>query len=296
MTQVGSSIIVSSNTLAVHPGGKYVYVLDISGSAIYWYNISPTDGSLSAVGTVSSLSGLKGLAVDPTGTYLYTTDSTPALKVFKIQSDGGITSSSPVAQATFTNQSSITRSVVSPNGKNLFYPTGNTSGMNVFGLNNLDGALISAGGSAISDAAFDPTSTYAYYGVNAAPPNLSACTLQYSSPNTGNVTGCGAVNVSVSVTALALSPTGNFLFAGSAGPAITSFAVSGGTTLTQVGSAFSISNTPQFLAVDPTGKYLIAGLAGSNYKIYSIGTDGSLSGPLSSFGGFPGGMAFVTLY
>lgn len=59
--------------LAVHPMGNFVYGL--SGNAVAIYGVNPTSGMLMTVGTANTGSMPAGIAIDPTGQFLYVANS-----------------------------------------------------------------------------------------------------------------------------------------------------------------------------------------------------------------------------
>jgi 6-phosphogluconolactonase len=81
-----------ASQVAVEPGGKFLYVVDFSGS-MEIYPIDPLDGALGRVSTTQIDPGSFSIAIDPTGRFLYSGGSlSRSVSVFSIaQEDGALT-------------------------------------------------------------------------------------------------------------------------------------------------------------------------------------------------------------
>ena len=86
--------------LAVTPGGKNLYVVNVSGATIAQYAISPATGALSArpASTAATVPAPEAIALSPDGKNAYvTSEHAGALSQFAISSvTGKITPLSPV--------------------------------------------------------------------------------------------------------------------------------------------------------------------------------------------------------
>jgi 6-phosphogluconolactonase len=93
-----------------------------------------------------------------------------------------------------------------------------------------------------------------------------------------NVASDSPYTVSLTPTALAVTPNDDYLFVGGPG-GIYTYAIESGGDLTEAGNdSFAQVPDPAVLRVDPTGTYLLGGdaLTGTVY-VFQIGTDGALS-------------------
>jgi len=82
----------SPSALAATPDGKFLYAANTGGATITGYSINATTGVLSALGEVPTSSGSAGLAVHPTGKFLYAAVDADGIDVFTINTtSGGLT-------------------------------------------------------------------------------------------------------------------------------------------------------------------------------------------------------------
>jgi 6-phosphogluconolactonase (cycloisomerase 2 family) len=303
----------------VNPAGTFLYAADLSTNAIDGLSISST-GALSTISgspfSAPGDGGILGVAVDPSGKFLYATTDTASggsgtglVVVFSIDSTTGALS--PVAGSPFPAGVSPTELVVAPSGQFL-YVSDSASGILAFSV--ASGTLTPIAGSPFPSGsrglAVTPGAAYLYaidvdnvvsaFSIDSA---TGALTQVSGSPfldsaGSGNFTGVVIVD-----------PTGSFLYTYNtfgAPNTISGFAVDSSTgALSPVaGSPFSTGETTfsaANLEIEPSGKFIYASCADGNCGILEFSIDAT-TGALTPATGAPfdlefyvGGLAAVSL-
>jgi 6-phosphogluconolactonase len=147
-------------------------------------------------------------------------------------------------------------------------------------------ALLLAGASAATLTSCGKTANNYLY---AAIPAASQIAVFREDPNSGILTelATGPVSAGAGVHALAVAPSGKYLYAANSGEGdVSTFSVNTG-YITEIGSRTPLAQNaePVLLAIDPSGNYLYVGDAVSN-AIYSFSIDAS-SGALTPVVGSP---------
>jgi 6-phosphogluconolactonase (cycloisomerase 2 family) len=77
LTSVGSPVVTDSCTdsVAVDPSGKFVYVTNNEGNNVSMYSINSTTGALMSIGTIAAGSVPSTIAIDPSGKFAYVGNS-----------------------------------------------------------------------------------------------------------------------------------------------------------------------------------------------------------------------------
>jgi 6-phosphogluconolactonase (cycloisomerase 2 family) len=222
----------------IDPYGRFLYVADLANSTIYGFQISQTDGTLTAIQgaapfTDTNLSGPTSLVIDHSGTYLYAINS----------------GSSMVSIYTIDNTATATAGALTPLASQ---PTVATD-------------VLPQG------ATIDPTGTYLYVanqGAAAGAGTVSAYSIDYTSAATaGQLTplagspytiGSGAAgDTNSDVWSVLVDPSGKYLYVLDAGAQVFTYNLSAGALTTQVGTTSAATGlTPLSFALDPTGSLL----------------------------------------
>lgn len=124
----GSATFVSSTTsggtgpnfIAMHGNGQLLYIANSTAGNVSAFVVNPTTGAVTLLGQ-STLAVARGVAVDPFGRFVYATDNTSVLKVFRIAANGSLTQISTVATGVFNTFVATT-----PDGR-FVYTTNQTS-------------------------------------------------------------------------------------------------------------------------------------------------------------------------
>jgi 6-phosphogluconolactonase (cycloisomerase 2 family) len=247
---------VFGGALLINPTNTALY--SIYSDEVAGFQMNPTTGVLTAMSSSFDpgngfVAGPNGFAIDPEGTFLYTSDSftnvfnsnmdmMAGISGFSIDSSSGglsLLSSSPILLPANSQPGQV---VFSPDGNFLYVTLYNTSAIAGFSRNSSTGTLTSIPGSP-----FASTST---------PPNQTEW--------------------------LVMHPTGKFLYVFNLnGNSISVFAIDPGTgVLTPIsGSPFAGQSSQLYgpMAIDPSGKYLYV-IGGNALAIYTVNqTTGALS-------------------
>ena len=257
----GTSSITQS---AVDPSGRYLYVLDGGNGLVNAYSIDTSNtaskGSLKlpSVPTIAAGSFPEGIAIDPTGTYVYVTNNGDnTISAYKIGADGSL---SPIAlSVTFGLTAPAIPAIV---GNFLYVPNGDSSTNSVSAfLINADGTLtaIATGASAVTtnlstpfQAAADPLGKFLF-----VTNFFDGTVASFSIGNTGALTG-----------------------------------------LTKVPTGITASSLPQGIAVDPSGAFVLVVNDGENSMTLFSLASGALTAKFTAqtrtipvFASFYGGVA-----
>ena len=172
---------------------------------------------------------------------------------------------------------------VDPTGRFLYVANNGDNTVQQYTINQLTGIVTSIGtiaaGGGTWNVVVDPTGRYVY-SVN------TGSVSQYSiNQSTGALSSLGAdVTVGVGTgTAIAVDPTGRFLYVGGNSAAVVLLTINQSNGTLTAGSSYNIISTPYSMVVDPTGRwfYVNTGLSGKTISQFSIN---QTTGALTSIG------------
>jgi 6-phosphogluconolactonase (cycloisomerase 2 family) len=247
--------------IVVHPSNKFLYIPD--GSQILAYSIAPNGLLQGVAGSPFALPGGSALKFTPNGKFAYT--------------NNGIEYSVNVTTGALTEIGSATVGNVpfdvtlTPAGKFLYVPNFNDNTISAFSVNQATGALTAITGSPFSDGdigpaavVVSPNSKYLFV-ANASTGNAGSNSVFSINSTTGALTaitgspfpGSGAGN------AIAVDPTGHFLYVASTGIDAYSINQTTGALTAISGSPYSIPAAAFGVTIDPTGKFLYASIFGN---------------------------------
>ncbi len=229
--------------IAIDPLGRFVYTANSDDSSISMFTINQTTGVLTPTTPASVSTVVPGnilwdpnfLTVDPTGRFLYLTESLTngaAVLMFTIDQTTGVLT--PTSPATVTTGGWPWQVVVTPSDKfayvvNNFTGSDGSFGVFQFTVNSTTGVLTPnnpafvASGNGPTEIAVDPTSKFAYV-VNRQDNTVSMYTID---PNSGNLTlnastanPMGTIPTGTQPFRISFDPSGKFLYVvNEAGPA-----------------------------------------------------------------------------
>ena len=269
-----------------HPSGRFVYVGHPYG--VTGFSSNAVTGQLTVIpggypyfgytGTSPNpLPYVYGLAVEPSGRFVYTADNN-AGTVSAYVVDAGNGALTPVG--TYASGQCPRSLTVDPSGKFVYVPNecGTTVGVWVYAIDGTTGALTlvpgSPFGSAVTAVATTPNGQVLYT-IN------SSSTIRGYTINgaTGALTAIAGFPVTTPVCCtyyggLTVDPTGRFLYAAANGGSVTAYTINGTTGgLTAVsGSPFTLGTINTFhTAVDGSGKYLyVSGYASTSPNVGAV--------------------------
>lgn len=241
--------------IAIDPLGRFVYTANSDDNSISMFTINQSTGVLTPTTPASASTVVPGnilwqpsfLTVDPTGRFLYLTESLTngaAVLMFNIDQTTGVLT--PTSPATISVGGWPWQVVVTPSDK-FAYVVNNSTGSNgsfgvfQFTVNSTTGVLTPnnpafvASGNGPTEIAVDPTSKFAYV-VNRQDNTVSMYTID---PNSGNLT----LNASTA-NPMGTIPTGT---------------------------------QPFRISFDPSGKFLYVANEAAPASIYTVKSDGTLA-------------------
>jgi 6-phosphogluconolactonase len=290
LTLIGEESTTNPATsVAVEPHGKYLYAA-ASGlgtyNNIFCYEIDQSTGNMAPLAPASYQAGLgtHALVIDPTGRYLYATNSNVAeynVTKKKLNSETGALEIILNANATGTGPREM---AVHPGGKYLYvanYGEASISGYSIDGsTGNLTAIDSFATPTSPNFIAISPRGDHLY--VNYTSSNGISI---YSIDEEGVLTEESLISpfasgIGEGLSGMAFNPTGKFLFiANVTTDDITvckADAVSGKLAEIQ-SSPFPARSGPYALAIDPTGHFLFTANKGEgNLTVYAITREGEL--------------------
>jgi uncharacterized repeat protein (TIGR01451 family) len=238
------------NSITVDPSGSWAYTTNPTSNSVTVLRIAPGTGELTPVQEFSSssspsvtLSDPTGVAIDPTGNYLYVANNggNDVAEFVLSQTTGALTPIGTVAMpagATATPEQIVSEQAIGGmNPDDYLYVTDSTNDeVAEFLISDTDGSLSALATPEVSTnvspvgLVVDPSSGTLYVAAQGA--NLvDEFTINTTNTNTGELTAAGSQTTgdSSAPSALALAPDGNELYVGHTGDsAIGLFPISGG--------------------------------------------------------------------
>ena len=213
------------NHIAIDPYGRFIYVSDDGANTIQGFTIDQTSttnpGALTAIGTTTAnLDGPEDLVIDPTGSYMYVTNSNAdTVSAYSInQTTGALTALAVPTAPTGTTPYFET---LDPSGAHLFVANSGDNTVSVFTL-GAGGALGTATPFTVTDAtsianvAVAPSGSFIYivdYGDGAGPGTVYAYSLTGATIGTTPIgsapTGVAPISINIDATGAGLAITNN---------------------------------------------------------------------------------------
>ncbi|MBS1784251.1 MAG: beta-propeller fold lactonase family protein [Acidobacteria bacterium] len=289
ISALGSPLSTGSNPWAVvvTPDGKFVYASNEGGASLSAYAVN-ANGTLTALGTVSTLPSPAGMAIDPAGKFLYAACSgSSAICGFKINADGSLTEldANPGTPTVDPFPAGNAPACIAVDPLSGFAVVGNATDrtLGLYTFNATTGALayqgaIGIGGVGTNPSAvvMDPTGTLVF-STESGGGAVDAFSLNRG---TASLSSLGAFASGSGPFALALDGSGSYLYAANfSANTLTPFTVGSGGLGYPSGSQVDTPSglNPSGLATDGSDRILLAACYGSNsVQAYGINTDGSL--------------------
>lgn len=118
----------SPSSIAIHPSGKFVYVVNYDSNDISMYTMNTTTGNLTSIGTLAAVAG--SIVIHPSGKFAYVTSSSD-VSMYGIDTTGGALTFAGTT-GTGSSPGSIT---IHPSGK---FAYGTNSGSNNISMYSID--------------------------------------------------------------------------------------------------------------------------------------------------------------
>lgn len=207
--------------LAIDPVGSFLFFADASGNIFTFLRNSDGTLTLSPAPAVQDMEQPFALAVDPAGKFLYAANhsdssGTGEVSVFSIDGTTGGLAAVSGSPFSFTQSNSEPWGVaLSHDGNFLFTALSNTNQIAVLTINRATGAItpiagspFPAGESIPEGLVLSPSGKYLYSG-NGSASSISAFSVD---PVSGNLALVGSPYITVAYFALAIDPSGQYLF------------------------------------------------------------------------------------
>ena len=263
--------------VAVTPNGLFAYVSNQLGDSVSAYGIDNATGVLTPLtGRVSN--NASGLAMDHLGRYLWVANyGWHTLSGFAIAGNGALT---PVPGSPLATTSSLPYAITAHPTLDFVYVAFQSSfdhSVVAYSVDPATGALTQQQKltnviSSANGVAIDPNGRFLY--VN---DGSGICSFAINA-TTGLLTSKGCVSVGGSTFALAIHPTGNYIYvANTSSNTVAVYAVNLTTgTLTQVGTPAGAGNNPRGVTVNPTGTFLyVTNYVSNDVSTFSISAGGA---------------------
>ena len=213
--------------LAIDPRGRFLYAGSGAGfGGVASFSIDATSGALSPTGgPFSTFSATvaggnpAGIAIDPTGTFLYASDQYQSVWGFTIDAQSGVLAA--IAGSPFAAGNQPKGLQVDPSGKHLYVTLSNSNSIAAFNIDKTTGVLTQVVGSPFATAPAQFTQTYSLtihpsgkflYAFNFNGNTVAAFTID---PNTGGLTTIAGAPFAVTPNAegdLIVEPSGKYLY------------------------------------------------------------------------------------
>lgn len=252
--------------IALDPSGRFLYTADPDRNLVIGYRTTPGSGALSPIdhSPFPTQGGAVSVAVDPAGRFVYvgSIDPEKSLSVFRLHDDGSLSPSDQPPLAVGAEAAAV---AADPSGRFVYVAA--ATGIHLF--------TVDAAGAALHEVEGSPLVTNVFGGPLLFHPNgkllfsgKEALRVFLVDPDTGKLeeaTGSPVTNDVGSdpqATALAIDPTGNFVYGvhASTGHVIAYKIDPRDGTLDRVaGSPYDANPMPYSVAIDPAGGFLYVG-------------------------------------
>ncbi len=262
--------------VAVTPNGLFAYVSNQMGDSVSAFGIDNISGVLTPLATRAS-NNASGLAMDRLGRYLWVANyGWNTLSGFSIAANGALT---PVVGSPLNSTYALPYVITAHPTMDFVYVAYQSSShpVSVYSVEPTTGALtllqtLTYVISSANAVVIDPIGRYLY--VN---DGSGICSFAINATS-GLLSSKGCVSVSGSTFALAIHPTGNYVYvANTSNNTVTVYAVNLATgALTQVGTPADVGSNPRGVTVSAAGTTLYVSNYGSNdVSAFSIGGSGA---------------------
>ncbi len=294
--------------MVADPKGRFAYVANPVSNAsdlatISMYTIDPATGVLSPTTPATVATGFypQGIAIDPSGRFVYTANSDDSsVSMFTIdQTTGVLTPTTPASVSTLLPGESISDPgflTVDPAGKYLYVSASDSNGATVsmYSIDQTTGVLtpttpatVIAGGIPFQ-VVVTPSDKFAYVVNNLSGGTYTDAVSQYTvDPSTGVLTESQAFGLAAgnAPTAIAVDPTSSFAYVvNRLDDTLSMYKIdqaTGNLTLnstTQNPSGTIATGTEPFrIDFDTSGKFAYVTNEGSAASVYTVNSDGTLT-------------------
>ena len=252
----------NTNSPAVHPNQKWLYVCNYGSKNLTLYTINSTSGALTYVSntTIGTAVTLRAFAIHPNGLWGYAVNVTDA-QIYSLsidQSTGAVSAINNVATGVGPDSVSI-----DPTGRFVYVANQTDGTISQYSINQSTGALTSittaiASSTSPSQVFCEPSGRFVYASCW-GPSGNSVCSQYSINQLTGALTSiAGAVSSGAWSGSVTGDPYGNFIYFGDQNSTLKCCSINQATgALTLIQSVTSINGTTN-LAMDPRGRFVVS--------------------------------------
>lgn len=271
------------NAVVADPSGKFLYVADQGTFHIFAYTIDTTTGFLTPIDSPVSVSAPFGLAMHPSGKFLFVANGLNTARIYSIDVSGALTF---LGQSDGVAGGAISVAV-DPSGKFVYTANVNFNTISAYSVDTSTGVQAPIPGSPFPTGpnpefvAVHPSGNF-LYASNGNGQSVSAYSLDSMTGALTQIAG-SPFTVGSIPKAIALDPTGKYAFvANSDSNNMSGFTIVSTTGALQpiAGSPFPTGTTPDWAIVDPLSKFLyVVNFSSNNISVFTIDpTSGFLTG------------------
>lgn len=270
------------HAVAVTPNGLFAYVSNQMEGSVSAYGIDNATGVLTPLrGRYSN--NPAGLAMDRLGRYLWVANfGYTTLSGFAIAADGTLT---PVTGSPLNSTYTLPYAIVAHPVADFVYVAYQSSSLpvSVYSVDSATGALtlqqtLTNVISSATGVVIDPSGRFLY--VNDVG---GVCSFAIHA-TTGLLTAKGCIGVGGATYALAIHPTGDYIYVPTSSNEVAVYAVNLATgTLTQVGTPATVGNNPRGVTVNAAGTFLyVTNYISNDVSAFSISAGGATLTPIGA--------------
>lgn len=287
---------VNAEQMVVDPSGRFAYVANLVSNVsdeatISMYTIDPGTGVLTATAPATVPTGFypQGIAIDPSGRFVYTANSDDnSVSMFTINQTTGILT--PTTPATVPAGSSPGFVTIDPSGRFAYVSDQDDDTISMYNINPTTGVLTPMTPATVPSGpdpfgvAIDPSGKFAYVPAPYSTDNrVSEYTIDLV---TGVLTQTQAVALAgQSPTAVAIDPTSKFAYVTNRqANTVSMYTIDSATgnltlnaTVAHPAGSIATGNEPFRINFDPGGKFLYVTNEGSAASVYTVNSDGTLT-------------------
>ena len=284
------------NAVVADPSSKFLYVADKGTFHIFAYAIDTTTGFLTPIGSPVSVSSPFGLAMHPSGKFLFMANGLNTAAIYSIDATGLLTFFGQ-SDGAAGNAISV---AVDPSGKFVYTANVNANTISAYSVDTSTGVQTQIPGSPFPAGpnpyfvAVHPSGNF-LYADNGNGQSVSAYSLDSMTGALTQIAG-SPFTVGSIPKGMALDPTGKYAFvANSDSNNMSGFTIVSTTGALEpiAGSPFPTGTTPDWAIVDPLSKFLyVVNFSSNNISVFAIDPT---SGFLTSVGTVPAGSSPISI-
>lgn len=251
-------------SVTVDPSGRFVLAENWPDDSVYVFSINQTTGVLTAVagspfsvGFAGIATPDSGIAVDPTGRFVYAAEGETRIAALAMNAFTGALGTPAIAGSPYTQAGGGLGSIaIDPTGKFIFVTDANNTRLVRSPINAITGALTTpfafvTVGTTPQSVSFDTAGRF-LYAANLGSANVSAFTFNIASGATTAIAG-QPFGAGTSPISIAVDPSANFaLVANFGGTTLSTYTINQSNGALMPGSAVTVGTKPRAVVYTPS--------------------------------------------